>query len=295
MKECCLSIAGYNIRFESVGASPDLVPSERCLNFLSQNSIYDILIRVHSEIYCLPENAEKVFQAPFVSEINGIPVKCKSDFWSVWKGDGQLFVKTGLPFYDDESYAILRFSLNHTEWDLYINNGNRAIDPLEYPLDGLILYYLTVMHGDILIHASGVNLNGVGYLFSGKSGQGKTTMARLWDSCGAKVIHDDRLVIRKSENGYNMFNTPVYKDETPAMSPLNKLYAISHGIANDIIPLKDAVAASAVMINCIQHNWGSEIISKTLAAVLALSESVPVMKLAFIPDKDVVEYILQNG
>ena len=74
----------------------------------------------------------------------------------------------------------------------------KEIDPFEYPLDGLILYYLTVINGDIMIHASGVNNAGEGYLFSGVSGKGKSTMAKIWDNYGAKVIHDDRLVIRKT-------------------------------------------------------------------------------------------------
>ena len=295
MKEYCLNIAEYNIKFESVDSVSGLILSERCLNFLSRNNFFDILIRVHSGKYCLPEEAERVFQAPFVSEINGIPVKCKSDFWSVWKHGQSLFIKTDLPFRGNESAAVLHFSLSDTEWNLYVDNGNQPVDPFEYPLDGLILYYLTLIKGDILIHASAVNFDGAGYVFSGKSGKGKTTMARLWESCGAKIIHDDRLIIRKSDNGYKMYNAPAYGDETPETSTLNKLYVIEHGAANNIAVLKDAAAASSVMINCIQHNWSAEIIAQTLACVSALCESVTVMRLAFRPQKDIVKYILENG
>ena len=294
MKKYCLNIAGYNIRFESVDSSSNLVLSERCFNFLSDNNSFDILIRVNSGKYCLPEKAERVFQAPFVSEINGISVRHKDEFWSVWEYDKNLFIKTDLPLCDNESSAILHFSLTNTEWNLYIDNNSQALDPFEYPLDGLILYYLTVIKGDILIHASGVNFDGAGYVFSGKSGKGKTTMAQLWESCGAKILHDDRLIIRKTENGYKMFNTPVYKNETPEESVLNKLYIISHGNINSLTHLKTAAAASLVMSNCIQHNWSVEIISKTLASALALCESVPVMRLAFRPEKSIVKYILEN-
>jgi len=47
-----------------------------------------------------------------------------------------------------------------------------------------------------MIHASGVNNAGHGYIFSGVSGKGKSTMAKLWDNSGARVIHDDRLILR---------------------------------------------------------------------------------------------------
>jgi len=295
MKEYCLNIADYNIKFESFDSASNLILSERCLNFLSYSNFFDILIRVHSGKYCLPQNAEMVFQAPFISEINGMPIKHKSDFWSVWKHADNLFIKTDLPFCGKESAAVLHFSLNSAEWDLYVDNSSKAIDPFEYPLDGLILYYLTVVKGDILIHASGVNFDGVGYAFSGKSGKGKTTMARLWENYGAKILHDDRLIIKKSEGDYKMFNTPVYNDDTSKTSTINKLYVIEHGGTNNISLLKDATAASSIMSNCIQHNWSADIISKTLASVSALCDSVPVIQLAFKPERNIVKYILENG
>ena len=89
-----------------------------------------------------------------------------------------------------------------------------------------------------MIHASGVNYSGKGYLFSGVSGKGKSTMAKLWDNHGAKVIHDDRLIIRNTGNGYRMYNTPVYNNDEPLDSPLNKIFIIEHGTENRLIPLK---------------------------------------------------------
>ena len=75
------------------------------------------------------------------------------------------------------------------------------------------------MKGDIMIHASGVNHSGHGYLFSGTSGSGKTTMAKLWDKAGARVIHDDRLIIRNIAGSYKMYNTPIYMNDIPTESP----------------------------------------------------------------------------
>ena len=47
---------------------------------------------------------------------------------------------------------------------------------------------------------------------------------------GAKVIHDDRLILRKTASGYMMFNTPVYNNDEPNESPLNKIFLIEHGL-----------------------------------------------------------------
>ena len=82
----------------------------------------------------------------------------------------------------------MKFSLTTREWDLWIDGSEKEIDPFEYPLDGLILYYLTVIHGDIMIHASGVNNAGHGYIFSGVSGKGKSTMANSGIIQGQKLF-----------------------------------------------------------------------------------------------------------
>ena len=165
---------------------------------------------------------------------------------------------------------------------------------MEYPLDGLILYYLTVLHGDIMIHASGVCYKNHGYIFSGISGSGKSTMARLWDISGVITIHDDRLIVRKEGKGYMMYNTPVYNDDEPKESRLDRIFIIEHGEENKIIPLRGAESVSRIMANSIQHGWDAGIIANLLDSVSVLSTAVPVARFHFRPDKSAVDHILKN-
>ncbi len=202
MRNYNLKIAGYNIGFEASANGSGLKPSARFLRNINHNKGSDILIRVHSEPFNLPKGAERVFRAPYVEEINGIQFNNETNFWSVWKYHSELFIWTIFPLSSTEKNAVLKFSLTSMEWDLWIYGREDETDPLEYPLDGLILYYLTVINGDIMIHASGVNNAGHGYIFSGVSGKGKSTMARIWENSGARVIHDDRLILRNTGNGY---------------------------------------------------------------------------------------------
>jgi len=294
MRNYNLNIAEYNIRFESSSDAPELTPSERFLRNFSHDTGSDILIRIHSGIYDLPEKAERVFHAPFVEEINGIQIRHKTNFWSVWKYHSELYIQTIFPLSSSEKNAVMKFSLTTREWDLWVDSAEKEIDPFEYPLDGLILYYLTVIHGDIMIHASGVNNAGHGYLFSGVSGKGKSTMAKLWDNSGAKVIHDDRLILRKKGSGYRMYNTPVYNNDEPHESPLNKIFIIEHGIENKLVPVRGATAVSLVMANCIQHSWGSDIIAPLLGSVSIMCGTIPTVRLYFRPDRSVIDHILEN-
>jgi len=294
MKSYSLNIANYLIRFENESEALDLVPGERFLRNIYTGSDSDIIISVHSGKFMMPADAEKVFDAPYFEEINGIRTKKSNKFWSIHKSNDVLFIKTTFPLSSEKKSAILKFSFSSKEWDLWFDGAGKEADPLEYPLDGLILYYLTAINSDIMIHASGVNHEGHGYLFSGVSGKGKTTMAKLWDNAGAKVIHDDRLIIRNTGDGYKMFNTPVYNNDEPKESTLDRIFLIEHGRKNEIIPAGGAAAVSMVMANCIQHNWNQEIVTRLIDSVSALCKAVPVVRLPFLPDRSIIDMILEN-
>jgi hypothetical protein len=294
LKKYNLNIAGYIISFESSDSELDLIPSQRFLRYICAATSPDILISVHSDPFELPGDSERVFHAPLVEEINGIMVKNSDNFWSIYRHRSDLYIKTIFPHSEPEKEGILKFSLTDRKWDLFIKGACNETDPLEYPLDGLILYYLTALYGDIMIHASGVYHNGLGYLFSGISGKGKSTIAGLWNSAGAKVIHDDRLIIRNISGVFRMFNTPVYNDDTPTESPLNIIYLIEHGTENKIVPVKGATAASLVMANCIQHSWTRWVIEGIMGSISILCASIPVVGLSFRPDRSVIDFILDN-
>jgi hypothetical protein len=292
MRKYNINIAGYTISFESADSGPDLIPSQRFLRNICTNCISNLHITVHSDPFDLPSDAERVFHAPLVEEINGILVKNSDNFWSIYKRRSDLYIKTVFPLSAPEKEAILKFSLTTRQWDLYFKGAGDETDPLEYPLDGLILYYLTVIHGDIMIHASGVNHSGHGYIFSGISGKGKSTIAKLWDNAGGKVIHDDRLIIRNIAGTWKMFNTPVYNDDLPSESPLSRIYLIEHGKENKFIPVKGAAAVSLIMANCIQHNWNHEIIARVMGTLSMMCNNIPVVKLSFRPDRSIIDFIL---
>jgi hypothetical protein len=294
MKNFSLNIAGYIIRFESVADDLELVPAERFRRNITGNKGFDIRILVHAEKSILPENAKPVFSAPYFEETNGIRLRKSDQFWSVFKLHEDLYIKAIFPLSPGKKSGLLKFSLITKVWDLRVDGTVKEFDPMEYPLDGLILYYLTVLHSDIMIHASGVNYAGYGYVFSGISGSGKTTMARIWDKAGARVIHDDRLILRNTADGFKMFNTPVYKNDAPSESPLNKIFIIDHGNENELIPVNGAPAVSLVIANCIQHNWDPQIIRGLLNSVSELCAEIPVANLRFRPDSTIIDVIRKN-
>jgi hypothetical protein len=294
MRDYNLNIAGYNIRLESYEDGPELVPDERFLLNIVPKSDYDVRIRVHNGSLKISEEAERLFVAPYIVEVKGYKINKSDNFWSVYKQNGDLVLITNFPDSPSNKKAMLKFSLTLREWDLWLENAGNETDPLEYPLEGLILYYLSAINADIMIHASGVYYGGNGYLFSGVSGKGKTTISRLWDNVGAEVIHDDRLIIRNTDGVYRMFNTPVHKNDGPKEAHVNRIFFIEHGSENEMNPIKEACAVSYVVSNCIQHNYSPDMIARFLGSVSMMCSKVPVATLSFKPDRSIIEYILRN-
>jgi len=166
-----------------------------------------------------------------------------------------------------------------------------TVNPLPYPLDGLLFYFLFSRAGDIMIHGSGVSCQGRGWLFTGRSGSGKTTLARIFDRAGDRVIHDDRLVLCRSEDGWMMHNTPVYRNDEPRSAPLDHLWIIRHGSANVSEPVTGAEAVAMILANSIQQNWDRVAAARLAAAADDLVSSVRVSRLSFLPDGTIREYL----
>ena len=91
-----------------------------------------------------------------------------------------------------------------------------------------------------------------------------------------------------------MFNTPVYDNDMPCDSPLNRIFIIEHGSENRLIQLKEAAAVSQVMANCIQHTWGAGIISQLSGSISEMCNIIPTSRLIFKPEKSVIEHILEK-
>ena len=65
--------------------------------------------------------------------------------------------------------------------------------------------------GIVLMHGSALSMEGEGYLFTAKSGTGKSTHARRWrEAFGERVamINDDKPLLRATEDGIIVYGTP---------------------------------------------------------------------------------------
>jgi hypothetical protein len=292
-----LNIASLIIRLQSEDDIL-LTPGERFAAFVSTGAEEpDVVLKVYASKAYVPMGVEKVFTAPLVEETAEGLKNSEEPFWYVSKGIDTLYVQARVT--DPKSWPLLIIPENKNIWHIFLGLNRPETDPapfaanpLPYPLDGLLFYYLVSKKGGLMIHGSGVIADGRGWLFTGKSGQGKTTMARIFDGCGDRVIHDDRLILRKDAGGWVMYSTPVYRNDEPRSARLDHLWLISHGQSNISTPVSGAEAAGLILANCIQQNWDGKATERLAVSVEELVSSVAVSRLQFAPDRSVREYLL---
>ena len=129
----------------------------------------------------------------------------------------------------------------------------RAIDPLAYPVDALLIYYLSLLNQAIILHASGVDFNGCGLLFTGLSGAGKTTIARFCQMAGARILHDDRILVRVIDHSVKAFRMPVYPGSLPSSMDLSRIYFLEKSVNTYEIPQPVQIAFERLSTHAVQH------------------------------------------
>lgn len=172
------------------------------------------------------------------------------------------------------------------------NPGELIIDPLFHPLGSLLMVYLAHYTNGLLIHASGVADHNNGYLFTGVSGIGKSTMSKLWEAKGARIINDDRLWLHQVSGRWHLFNTPMMQyAQKPMMAPLSKAFLLRQSKTNELSLNNGYQGALRLMANCIQHHYNKEMTATFLDRILQLTSQVPVYNLGFKPDTVIVDLI----
>ena len=99
-----------------------------------------------------------------------------------------------------------------------------------------------------LFHGSAISLNGYGYLFTAKSGTGKSTHTRIWRRVFGEeviVVNDDKPLLLLTEDAAMICGTPwdgKHRRSTNMMVPLKGLAVLERGEDNELIPIDSATA-----------------------------------------------------
>ena len=254
----------------------------------------ELMVEVIPGRTAIPGDAARVFDAKLMEEGPEGPQKTGEPFWEILRGSDKTYASVRVK--DPPCNPVLVMPDGVMSWQVYADSAdNNIVNPLPYPVDGLLLYFLTSAGRDIMIHGSGVVCGGRGWVFTGRSGSGKTTLASIFDKAGDRVIHDDRLILRKEGGGWMMHSTPVYRNDEPRSARVDHLWAISHGSTNVSTPVRGAEAAAMMLSNCIQQNWDRLAAARLAMSIEELGKEVRVSRLTFVPDTRLRDYLIARA
>lgn len=225
------------------------------------------------------------------------------DSGAVWRlfaeGDGYR-IETRAPMFGAEPYRVAVFEPTFRRGEIVLSPAaaERGVNPLEYPLDEILVSNLLGRGRGIELHSCGlVDHDGNGRLFVGVSGAGKTTTARLWGDSAAEVLSDDRVIVREDQEGIWMYGTPWHGEaelSVATRAPLFAVYLLVQDDANALRPLSDAAAVAQLFRCAFPPFHDAEALAFTTAFLERLVTRVPVRELHFTRDRGAVDVVMDG-
>lgn len=169
------------------------------------------------------------------------------------------------------------------------NWGERPTLRVGYPVDELLMCRLLVSEGVLVVHGATVEYDGMALLFTGHSGAGKSTIAAIAESAGAKVLSDDRSIVTVQGSTPTVWGTPwhgTHRRGSPEAIPLTAMFLLAQAVENRTEPMSPARATGELLVRLIHPGSRPADMERLLDGVATVAERVPMAELRFRPTVD---------
>jgi hypothetical protein len=162
---------------------------------------------------------------------------------------------------------------------------------LFFPIDEQLFLNRMALLGGALIHACGVAMDGRAVLFCGRSGAGKSTIARLCRAAGHILMNDDRIVVRPAEAAIRAGATPWHgtvAEIDPGVRPLGAVFHLRQAPENRVVPLSARQGTLRLMANAIAPFYRRDPVQAILDTLARAGDQARHYELHFRPDDGAV-------
>ncbi|MGD2248466.1 MAG: hypothetical protein PVF58_08665 [Candidatus Methanofastidiosia archaeon] len=217
----------------------------------------------------------------------------ETDNMSTYRSSEELIILFCMAGKDDAPQRMIKVNTQRRSIDLYAKSAEHCkyFDPLERFLFRILMVNIFSWGLGVMIHASGINDNGRGMIFVGKSGAGKSTIANLWKEKDSTVLGDDTLIIRKREEHFWVYGVP-WKDThltSPDPCPLENIFFIEHAKENILKQKKGTL--NSILPHILHPLWNVSGVKFSMNFLSELVKKIPCYMLGFVPDKRIIDFI----
>lgn len=166
------------------------------------------------------------------------------------------------------------------------NWGDQTTLRIGYPVDELLMCRLLVSEGVLVVHGATVEYEGMALLFTGHSGAGKSTIAAIAESAGAKVLSDDRSIVTVRDSTPTVWGTPwhgTHRRGSPDPIALTAMFLLVQDTVDCAEPMSPARATGELLVRLIHPGSRPKDMERLLDGVAAVAERVPMAELRFRP------------
>lgn len=165
------------------------------------------------------------------------------------------------------------------------------------------LHHQFLQRGASVLHASCINYNGRGILFSAPSQTGKSTQASLWKQyMDARIINGDRGLLRQRQGRWHVFGFPCCGSSQICENstiPLSIIVCLRQGAENRVEQMTYGERISALVSGMEFYQWDKWEMERVFEIAEQIVREVPVIRLVCRPEEGAVlelkKYLIQEG
>lgn len=208
---------------------------------------------------------------------------------------------SGLRSFFDAPRDMAPYALARTDHEAgtiqvdYLETGRHCVSQMDNSFFHLGFEGLLIRQDRVCFHAACIRTDRGGILFSGPSGIGKSTQARLWcEHRGAALINGDRPILQRTEAGFLAWGSPYagssrcHVNESASVSAL---VFLAQEPTNWIRRLKPGEAFRRIYAGLTMYSWDPEFVNRACDLAIALAGSVPCYEFGCVPDGTAVDFL----